>query len=107
MSVDLGLPIYVQCIGIPIAGTPVVTVIQARPEVRDVENVRVTPDDPVFPALTPSRHNSQGFYPSKLVEVIPSGMVRDQRVGESTNQSGAIQFGDKAIKDLHLCNVPY
>ncbi len=83
-TLDVGkprLPIYTQCIGIPIVGTPVVTVIQARPEVRSVENVRVTPDDPIFPTLTSvSRRDSPGFYPSKLVEVIPSGFVRDQRV---------------------------
>ena len=101
-TLDVGrprLPVYVQCIGIPIAGTPVVTVIQARPEVRDVENVRVTPDDPVFPALTPARHNSQGFYPSKLVEVIPSGMVRDQRVGSL--QINPVQY-NSATKQLKI-----
>ena len=82
-TLDVGrprLPVYAQGIGIPVAGTPVVTVIQARPEVRNVENVRVTPDDPIFPTLTTPRRDSQGFYPTKLVEVIPSGFVRDQRV---------------------------
>ena len=101
-TLDVGrprLPVYVECIGIPIAGTPVVTVIQARPEVRDVENVRVTPDDPVFPALTPSRPDSQGFYPSKLVEVIPSGLVRDQRVGSL--QINPVQY-NAATKQLKI-----
>ena len=83
-TLDVGkprLPIYAQCIGIPIVGTPVVTVIQARPEIRSIESVQITPDDPIFPTLpSVSRSNSQGFYPSKLVEVIPSGFVRDQRV---------------------------
>ena len=83
-TLDVGkprLPIYAQCIGIPIVGTPVVTVIRARPEIRSIESVQITPDDPIFPTLpSVSRSNSQGFYPSKLVEVIPSGFVRDQRV---------------------------
>ena len=101
-TLDVGrprLPVYVQCIGIPIVGTPVVTVIQARPEVRDVENVRVTPDDPVFPALTPARPDSQGFYPSKLVEVVPSGLVRDQRVGSL--QINPVQY-NSATKQLKI-----
>ena len=53
-TLDIGkprLPIYTQRIGIPIAGTPVVTIIQARSETKTIENVRVTPDDPVFPTL--------------------------------------------------------
>ena len=101
-TLDVGrprLPVYVQCIGIPIVGTPVVTVIQARPEVRDVENVRVTPDDPVFPALTPAPPDSQGFYPSKLVEVVPSGLVRDQRVGSL--QINPVQY-NSATKQLKI-----
>ncbi len=82
-TLDVGkprLPIYTQRIGIPIVGTPVVTVIQARPEIRHVENVRITPDDPIFPTLTTNSPVSQGFYPTQLVEVIPAGFVREQRV---------------------------
>ena len=83
---DIGkprLPVYTQRIGIPIAGTPVVTIIQARSEMRTVENMRVTPDDPIFPTpdSTGFSRVSQGFYPTQLVEVIPSGFVRDQRIG--------------------------
>ena len=92
-TLDVGkprLPIYTQRIGIPIVGTPVVTVIQARPEMRTLENVRITPDDPIFPALTTSSRISQGFYPRKLVEVIPAGFVREQRV--ASLQINPIQY---------------
>ena len=54
-TLDVGkprLPIHTQRIGIPIVGTPIVTVIQARPEIRTVENIRITPDDPIFPSGT-------------------------------------------------------
>jgi len=85
-TLDIGkprLPIYTQRIGIPTTGTPVVTVIQARSEIKTVENVRITPDDPIFPTLdaTDTAQILQGFYPTQLVEVIPGGFVRDQRIG--------------------------
>ena len=101
-TLDVGrprLPVYVQCIGIPIAGTPIVTVLQARPEVKNVENVRVTPDDPIFPSPTPSPHDSHGFYPSKLVEVVPSGLVRDQRI--ASLQINPVQY-NSATKQLKV-----
>ena len=114
-TLDVGrprLPVYAQCIGIPIAGTPIATVIQARPEVRSVENVRVTPDDPIFPtAVSTSRRNSQGFYPSKLVEIIPSGFVRDQRI--ASLQINPVQYNSRT-KQLRIftsvtfrINFPY
>ena len=114
-TLDVGrprLPVYAQCIGIPVAGTPVVTVIQARPEVRSVENVRVTPDDPIFPtSVSAPRRNSQGFYPSKLVEVIPSGFVRDQRI--ASLQINPVQY-NSVTKQLRIftsvtfrINFPY
>ena len=89
-----------SAIGIPLAGTPIVTVIRARPEVRSVENVRVTPDDPIFPAATTgSPPDSQGFYPSRLVEVVPSGLVRDQRV--ASLQINPVQY-NSATKQLKV-----
>lgn len=85
-TLDVGkprLPIYTQRLGIPVVGTPVVTIIQARSEIRTIENVRITPDDPIFPTLAsgdPPRVSTK-FYPTQLVEVIPGGFVRDQRIG--------------------------
>ncbi len=82
-TLDVGkprLPVYVRRIGIPVVGIPVVTIIQARSEVKSVKNVPITPDDPIFPALTPLRREPRGFYPTKLVEVVPIGFVRDQRI---------------------------
>ena len=101
-TLDVGkprLPIYAQRIGIPTMGTPVVTVIQARPEMRSVENVRITPDDPIFPSLTASSRISQGFYPTQLVEVIPVGFVREQRV--ASLQINPIQY-NPATKQLKI-----
>ncbi len=85
-TLDVGkprLPVYTQRIGIPTTGTPVVTVIQARSEIKIIENVRITPDDPIFPTLNPTDapQTLQGFYPTQLVEVTPGGFVRDQRIG--------------------------
>ena len=101
-TLDVGkprLPIYAQRIGIPVSGTPVVTVIQARPEIRNVENIRVTPDDPIYPVLTPNPRTSQGFYPTQLVEVIPVGFVREQRI--ASLQINPVQY-NPATKQLRI-----
>ena len=102
-TLDVGkprLPIYTQRIGIPIAGTPVVTIIQARSETKTIENVRVTPDDPVFPTLVSENPPVlQKFYPTQLVEVIPSGFVRDQRIGSL--QINPVQY-NPATKQLKI-----
>ena len=101
-TLDVGrprLPIYAQRIGIPVAGTPVVTVIQARPEIRNVENIRVTPDDPIYPTLTMNPRTSQGFYPTQLVEVIPVGFVREQRI--ASLQINPVQY-NPATKQLRI-----
>ena len=95
------LPIYTQRIGIPVAGTPVVTIIQARSEMRTIENVRITPDDPVFPTLVSNStpRVSAKFYPTQLVEVIPGGFVRDQRIGSL--QINPVQY-NQATKQLKI-----
>ena len=118
-TLDVGkprLPIYTQRLGIPIVGTPIVTVIQARPEIRSVENIRITPDDPIFPALTwpatrlqpfsnggelltKNSRVSQGFYPTQLVEAIPVGFVREQRI--ASLQINPIQY-NPATKQLRI-----
>ena len=103
-TLDIGkprLPIYTQRIGIPTTGTPVVTIIQARSEIKTVENVRITPDDPIFPTLdaTGPPQISQGFYPTQLVEIIPGGLVRDQRIGSL--QINPVQY-NPATKQLKI-----
>ena len=103
-TLDIGkpqLPIYTQRIGIPVAGTPVVTIIQARSEMRTVENVRITQDDPVFPTQVSkgSPRASAKFYPTQLVEVIPSGLVRDQRIGSL--QINPVQY-NQTTKQLKI-----
>ena len=103
-TLDVGkprLPIYTQRIGIPSTGTPVITVIQARSEIKTVENVRITPDDPILPTLDPTDTLQilQGFYPTQLVEVIPGGFVRDQRIGSL--QINPVQY-NPATKQLKI-----
>ena len=103
-TLDVGrpqLPIYTQRIGIPVAGTPVVTIIQARSEMRTIDNVRITPDDPIFPTQVSkgSPRASAQFYPTQLVEVIPSGFVRDQRIGSL--QINPVQY-NQATKQLKI-----
>ena len=103
-TLDIGkpqLPIYTQRIGIPVTGTPVVTIIQARSEMRTIENVRITPDDPVFATQVSkgSPRASAKFYPTQLVEVIPSGLVRDQRIGSL--QINPVQY-NQTTKQLKI-----
>ncbi len=103
-TLDVGkprLPIYTQRIGIPTIGTPVVTVIQARSEIRTVENVRITPDDAIFPTLDSidAAQVLPGFYPAELVEVVPGGFVRDQRIGSL--QINPVQY-NPATKQLKI-----
>lgn len=105
-TLDVGkprLPIYTQRIGIPVVGTPTVTVIQARPEIRNVENIRITPDDPIFPSPTTNSRSdtsrAHGFYPTQLVEAIPVGFVREQRI--ASLQINPIQY-NSATKQLRI-----
>ncbi|MDE0019020.1 MAG: C25 family cysteine peptidase [Candidatus Poribacteria bacterium] len=103
-TLDIGkprLPIYTQRIGIPVVGTPVVTIIQARSEIKTIENVGITPDDPVFPTLASdgTPRASTKFYPTQLVEVIPGGFVRDQRIGSL--QINPVQY-NQATQQLKI-----
>ncbi|MDE0398572.1 MAG: C25 family cysteine peptidase [Candidatus Poribacteria bacterium] len=103
-TLDVGkprLPIYTQRIGIPVVGTPVVTIIQARSEMRTIGNVGITPDDPVFPTLASggTPRVSTKFYPTQLVEVIPGGLVRDQRIGSL--QINPVQY-NQATQQLKI-----
>ncbi len=105
-TLDVGkprLPIHTQRIGIPVVGTPIVTVLQARPEIRTVENIRITPDDPIFPTSTTNSRSdasrTEGFYPTQLVEAIPIGFVRDQRI--ASLQINPIQY-NSATKQLKI-----
>ena len=103
-ALDVGkprLPIYTQRIGIPVVGTPVVTIIRARSEMRTIEKVRITPDDPIFPTLVSNGtpRVSTKFYPTQLVEVIPGGFVRDQRIGSL--QINPVQY-NQATQQLKI-----
>ena len=88
LTTDVGrptLPIYPELIGIPLDASPHATVIDSRLEVRQTE--RIIPAQP--PGLASPQSTfimDRDFYrrdrphPTKLVEVIPLGLIRRQRV---------------------------
>ena len=84
LTTDVGrpsLPIYPELIGIPLDASPHATVIDSRLEVHQTE--RIIPAQP--PGLA-TFIMDRDFYrrdrphPTKLVEVIPLGLIRGQRV---------------------------
>ena len=88
LATDVGrpsLPVYPQLIGIPVDASPHVTVIDSRLEVRQT--------DRIIPTQPPGRAKPQPMltidtdfykrdrpYPTKLVEITPTGFIRGQRV---------------------------
>ena len=110
-TLDVGkprLPVYAQCIGIPIAGTPIVTVIQTRSEVRGVENVPCHtrrsnfssfgfPIAPYFTGILSLE--TRGAYPQR---VYPRSARR-----QPANQPCAVQLGYKTITDIRLRDFPH
>ena len=88
LTTDVGrpsLPVYPQLIGIPIDASPHATVIDSQLEVRQTE--RIIPVQPSSLANPrPTLIMDMDFYrrdrpqPPKLVEVIPLGLIRGQRV---------------------------
>ncbi len=96
-TLDAGLPrlpIYTRLIGIPVVGTPIVTVIRAHPEIKTVQAVVSNP-------LVADGHISSltHFYPQRLVEVVPSGFVRERRIAGL--QINPVQF-NPATRQLKI-----
>ena len=73
------LPIFTQLIGIPVVGTPTVTVIRAHPEIKQVEKIiENVDDDTAVNAKTTVKRVAKSE--KRLVEVVPSGFIREQRI---------------------------
>ena len=88
LTTDVGrpsLPVYPELIGIPLDTSPHVTVIDSRLEVRQTERV-IPAQPPGLASLQPTFIIDRDFYrrdrphPTKLVEAIPLGLIRGQRV---------------------------
>ena len=87
-TTDVGhpsLPVYLQLIGIPLDASPHVTVIDSKLEVRQTEHI-IPAQPPGLAIPQPTFTMDLDFYrrdrphPAKLVEVIPLGLIRGQRV---------------------------
>ncbi len=89
LSMDIGrprLPVYMQLIGIPHGGSPYASVMSSQSEIRQSK--------PIAPAQRPALNHQKSaidmdtsfyqrrnaFHPGKLVEVVPLGFIREQRV---------------------------
>ena len=95
------LPVFTQLIGIPVVGTPTVTVIRAHPEVKTIQAVAAV-SNPVKEAESEDISPVTGFYPKPLVEVVPSGFVREQRIAGL--QINPVQF-NPATRQLKVFSV--
>lgn len=82
------LPVFTQFIGIPIAGKPILNILRARPETKNVAPVVYNPQPENILQNAPT--TIQRFYPQHVVEVVPSGLVREQRV--ASLQINPIQY---------------
>ena len=88
LTTDVGrpsLPVYRQLIGIPLDAPPHVTVIDSRLEVRQTERIiptqppgLVSPQPTLIMAMDFYRRDRP--YPTKLVDITPTGFIRGQRV---------------------------
>ena len=89
LSMEIGrprLPVYMQLIGIPNGASPYASVMSSQSEIRQSK--------PIVPAQRPTLSHQQSaidmdtsfyqrrnvFHPVKLVEVVPLGFIREQRV---------------------------
>ncbi|MCZ6676372.1 MAG: C25 family cysteine peptidase, partial [Candidatus Poribacteria bacterium] len=79
------LPVYAQLVGIPVGASPYASVISSQSEVRQTQRIapaRRSTIDNRQPALELDTdfYRRNRFEPVKLVEVVPIGFIRDQRV---------------------------
>ena len=89
LSMEIGrprLPVYMQLIGIPGGASPYASILSSQSEIRQSK--------PIVPAQRPTLNHQQSaidmdtsfyqrrntFHPVKLVEVVPLGFIREQRV---------------------------
>ncbi len=75
------LPLFTQCIGIPIIGNPILNILRTHVETKTVAQVVYNPKTEQPHSPTGNTKTLHNFYPQHVVEVIPSGFVREQRIG--------------------------
>ena len=102
------LPTHSQLIGIPVREVPQATIINSRIETRSTKKilpvqsdfVRQSEDSPVPSAVryepNTDFYRQNRFYPTHLVEVVPVGFIRDQRVAQL--QIHPIQYNPQLSK---------
>ncbi len=85
------LPVYTVQIGLPSVSSVTATVLQKQSAFKKVELPLITNQaiDPFFPdaqereedSTIPTKSKTSALYPAEMIEVIPIGFVRSQRVG--------------------------
>ena len=88
------LPTYSQLIGIPVRTLPHATIINSRSEIRPTKKILPVQPDLILgseSSLVPRTvrnetntdfYHQNRFYPTHVVEVVPVGFIRDQRVAQ-------------------------
>ena len=88
------LPIYSQLIGIPVSELPQATIINSKSDIRPTKRILpVQPDffrrsesslveQPVRNESNADVYRQNRFYPTHVVEIVPVGFIRDQRVAQ-------------------------
>ena len=88
------IPTYSQLIGIPVQALPNATVINSRPEIRPTKKIQPVQSDLVRESestrvdrtvrneIDTDFYHQNRFYPRHVVEVVPIGFIRDQRVAQ-------------------------
>ncbi len=74
------LPIYTSQIGLPPTNHVAATVLEKQTTFKNVRALQLAPPDPRFPDA-PTETAAGPFYPTALLEVVPVGYVREQRIG--------------------------
>ena len=74
------LPVYTSQIGLPPTNHVAATVLEKQSIFKNVRSLQLVPPDPRFP-VAPTETVAGPFYPKVLLEVVPVGYVRSQRIG--------------------------
>ena len=88
------LPTYSQLIGIPVRTLPKAAIINSRPEIRPTKQIQPVKSDLIRKSENPhvaptvrtetknDIYRQNRFYPTHVVEVVPVGFIRNQRVAQ-------------------------
>ena len=100
------LPVYAQLIGIPVGASPHTNVINSQLETRQTERIipaqQSTIDNRPPPlAIDTGFYRRDRFQPANLVEVVPIGFIREQRVARLQIQPIQYNPARSQIKIYH------